>query len=83
MQTVNWWFAYDVIKNMTMPIMISFTPNFHITSKTIQHVSTKFKVTSANQNRVMGQIIWRIFYYVIWENGLVDILLPTNMAATI
>ena len=31
----------------------------------------------------MGQINLRIFYYVIWKNGLVGILLPTNMAAAI
>ena len=26
---------------------------------------------------------WRIFYYVIWENGPVGILLPTIMAVAI
>ena len=31
----------------------------------------------------MGQRSWRIFYYVIWENGLVGTLLPANMAAAI
>ena len=31
----------------------------------------------------MGKGSWRIFYYVTWENGLVGILLPTNMAAAV
>ena len=35
------------------------------------------------ENRVICQRNWKIFYYVIWENGLVSILLPTNMAAAI
>ena len=30
---------------------------------------TKFKVVLINKNRVMDQRSWRIFYYVIWENG--------------
>ena len=38
--------------------------------------------------KVFGQMkaeVWvkEVFYYVIWENGLVGILLPTIMAATI
>ena len=33
--------------------------------------------------RVIGQIIWRILHCVIWENGLVGIFLPINMAATL
>ena len=36
-----------------------------------------------NENRVTDQRSWRIFYYVIWENGLVGTLLSTNMAAVI
>ena len=44
---------------------------------------TKFEVIWINENRVMGQRSSRIFCYVIWENGLVGILLPTNMAAAI
>ena len=42
---------------------------------------TKFRVICTNENRVRGKRSWRIFYYVILENGLVSVLLPTNMAA--
>ena len=31
---------------------------------------TKFEVIWTNENRVTGKRSWRIFYYVIWENGL-------------
>ena len=48
------------------------TPYFDMADKTIQRVPI-------NESRVTGQRSWRIFYYVIWENGL----LPTNMAASI
>ena len=36
-----------------------------------------------NENRFIDQGSWITFYYVIWENGLVGIPLPTNMAAAI
>ena len=57
-----------------------FVPNFDVAYKT---TTTKFEVIWTNENRVMGKRSWRIFYYVIWENGLVGVLLPTNMAAAI
>ena len=60
-----------------------FAPNFNVTYKTIQRVSTKFEVIWRSEHSVMGQRSWRIFCYVIWENGLVGILLPTIMAAAI
>ena len=39
MLTVYWWFAHDVIKNMTMQIMMNLPQNFSIAYKTIQRVS--------------------------------------------
>ena len=49
----------------------------------IMPYSTKFEIIWINENRVISQMIWRIFYYIIWENGLVGILLSTDMAAAI
>ena len=60
-----------------MQIMITLAYN------TIQRLCTKSEVIWTNENRVIGQKSWLIFYYVIWENGLVGIHLHTNMAAEI
>ena len=49
----------------------------------IKCLRTKSEVIWTTENRVMSLRSWRIFYYVIWENGLVGILLPTNKAAAI
>ena len=78
-----WWIAYDIIKNI-MRIMIdsSQTSTWPIRPQNVC-LYTKFEVIWTNENRVMGKRSWRIFYYVIWENGLVGVLLPTNMAAAI
>ena len=40
---------------------------------------TKCKGIWMNDNRVMEQRSSRIFYYVMLENGLMGILLPTNI----
>ena len=53
-----------------------FAPNFDMDCKTAE-------VMQINEDRFMGQRSWGSFYYVIWENGLVGILLLTNMAAAI
>ena len=51
--------------------------------KAIQRVSVpNYKLFESMETKLMGQRIWRIFYYVMWENELVDIRLPTNMAAS-
>ena len=44
---------------------------------------TKFGVVSVVENTVTGQRSWGISCHVTWENELVSILLPINMAATI
>ena len=56
-----WWFAYDVIKNMIMQIMI----NLPKIMKWIVSLCTKFEVVWINENSVMKQKSWRIFYYII------------------
>ena len=61
-----------------------FALNSGMACKTIQPVfCTKFEVIWIIENRFMGQRSWRVFCYVVWENGLVGILLSTNMAAAI
>ena len=47
------------------------------------YLYTKFEVVWVDENRGMGQRSWRIFYHVIWENGLLGILLLANIAAAI
>ena len=42
-----------------------FAPNFDIAYKTIPCIF----MPNLNENRVVGQKSWRIFYYVIWGNG--------------
>ena len=37
---------------------------------------TKFEVIWTNENRIMSQRDRVIFYYIIYENGLLDILCP-------
>ena len=61
-----------------------FAPNFDMAYKTIQHVfvSDVKLFGSLNKNKVIGRKTWRIFY-VIWESGVVGVLLPTSMAAAI
>ena len=60
-----------------------FPSNFSMVCKTISRNSTKFEVIWTIGNGVMGQRSWRIFYCVIWGNGQVGILLPTNMPTVI
>ena len=73
-----WWFAYDVIKDMIMQITINF-PQILIWSIRPYNMSlTKFEVIWANENRVTGKKMLEIFYYGIWENGLVGFLLPIS-----
>ena len=80
---IYWWFAYNVIKNTDFANYDQAAPNFGISYQTTTCLCTKFEVIWTNENRVMGQRSWRFFYYVIWENRLKGILLPTNMAAEI
>ena len=69
---------------MTSSNYDQFAQNFYMACRTIKHVSiTKFEAIRTNENRFMGHRSWRIFFYFIWENGLVGILLLTNLAAAI
>ena len=80
-----WWFAYDVIKIVTMQIITNLLQIFILNIR-LYNVSlcAKFKSIWTNENRVIGQRIWRIYVNcVIWKNALAGIVLPTNMAATV
>ena len=67
-----------------MQIMTIFSPNFDITYKTIQRVSVpNLNVFGSMKTELRAKEFRKNFYYVIWENGLVGTLLPTNMATTI
>ena len=67
---VYWWFAYEVIKNMILQIMINLPRFWKGLLDYTTCLCTKFEVVWINENRVMGQRSWTIFYYVIWENKL-------------
>ena len=61
-----WWFPYDVIKNMTMLVMINL-PQFLLKPMRPYNITclcTKFELIWTNENRVMGQKSWEILYYV-------------------
>ena len=73
---------YDVIKSMIMQIKINL-PKILIWPIRPYNVSLYQIVAWVNENNVKGQKSWRIFYYVIWKNGLLSILSPNNMAASI
>ena len=53
--------------------------------KTIQHVFVSNVKLSGplNKHKVIGRKTWRIFYNVIWESGVVGVLLLTRMVAAI
>ena len=70
-------------QNMTIQIMINLHQILIWLEDHTTCLCTKFEVIWTNQNRVIGRRSWRIFYYVIWENGLVGNLLLTIVAATI
>ena len=60
-----------------------FAPNFDITYKTIQRVSVpNFNLFGPTKPELRAKEV-REISAVIWENGLVGTLLPTNMAAAI
>ena len=56
-----------------------FAPNSAMTYKTIYHVS----VPNLKLFAPMKSESWVKEVYVTWENGLVGIILPINMAAAI
>ena len=56
-----------------------FPPNFDLVCKTIQHVS----VLNLKLFGPMNTELWASEHRVTWENGLLGIILPTIMAATI
>ena len=47
-----------------------FVPNFGMAYKTIKRVSVPNLKSFGPMKTVTGKRSWRIFYYVIWENGL-------------
>ena len=61
-----------------------FSPNFDMVYNTIQLVYVpNLKSFGLMKTDLSAKESWRSFYYVIWENGLVGIPLPTNMAAAV
>ena len=59
-----------------------FAPNFNMAYETIQRASAAPSYL-AHRKQSYRLRSWRIFYYVIWENGMVGTFVSTNMAATI
>ena len=52
--------------------------------KTIKRVSVpNLKSFGPTKTELRAKEVKELYYYVIWENGLGGVLLPTNMAAAI
>ena len=78
-----WWFAYDVMKNVTMEIMINFLQNLIWSVGPYKVCLYQIWSNLDQSKQSYGPKKLENFYYAIWENRLVGILLPTNMAAAI
>ena len=61
-----------------------FVPKFDMVYKTIQRVSVpNMRLFGPIKTELQAKEVGGFSCYVIWENGLVGILLPTIMAAAI
>ena len=69
---------------MIMQNYDKFAGNFVMAYKTKQGVFVpNLKLFGQTKTELQTKKVAKIFYYVIWENGLVGIPLPTNMATVI
>ena len=79
-----WWFSSDVIRNNDYANYDQFLPNFVMTCNIIYVSIPNLKSFGPlKAELVSGPRSWKISFYVMWENGLVGMFMPTNMAAAI